>query len=164
LYRIAKKEYANLSGAGSALYPGRWNRPGQEAIYTSTDVATPVLERLVHTPKGTIPTNLAIMTIALDIEPKVQVAASGERSAKPVLLFASSIASARAGFEKRWAELDSFLAVAVPSVIVPAWNVVLYPEHPLFWHHVSLVSVEEFQFDPRLFPDTAVLGKKQEAR
>jgi hypothetical protein len=44
-------------------------------------------------------------------------------------------------------------AVALPSVIVPAWNVVLYPEGTGFWDHVSLETVEPFEFDPRLFPD-----------
>jgi len=44
-------------------------------------------------------------------------------------------------------------AVAVPSVIVPAWNVVLYPKGIGFWDHVSLESLEPFEFDPRLFPE-----------
>jgi hypothetical protein len=44
-------------------------------------------------------------------------------------------------------------AVAVPSVIVPVWNVVLFPQGRGFWDHVSLESVEPFEFDPRLFPD-----------
>jgi hypothetical protein len=65
LYRIARARYANLSGIGAAREPGRWNFPGQEAIYTSTDKGTPQLERLVHTPKDLIPSNLAIMEIQL---------------------------------------------------------------------------------------------------
>lgn len=46
-------------------------------------------------------------------------------------------------------------AVAVPSVIVPVWNVVLYPQATGFWDHVSLESVDAFEFDPRLFPEDA---------
>lgn len=46
-------------------------------------------------------------------------------------------------------------AIAVPSVIVPAWNVVLYPQGAGFWDHVSLESVDPFEFDPRLFPEDA---------
>ncbi len=46
-------------------------------------------------------------------------------------------------------------AVAVPSVIVPAWNVVLYPEAHGFSVHVSLQEVSPFQFDPRLFTEDA---------
>ena len=54
------------------------------------------------------------------------------------------------------AGLDVF-AMAVPSVVVPVWNVVLYPQGKSFWDHVSLESVEPFEFDPRLFPnDTPV--------
>jgi hypothetical protein len=63
LYRLARARYANLSGVGAALYPGRWNRQGQEAIYTSTEKSATVLERLVHTLKDVIPSNLALMTI-----------------------------------------------------------------------------------------------------
>lgn len=48
LYRIAKARYAHLSGIGAAFAPGRWNRRGQDAIYTSTEVGAPVLERLVE--------------------------------------------------------------------------------------------------------------------
>lgn len=44
-------------------------------------------------------------------------------------------------------------AVAVPSVIVPVWNVVLYPHGTGFWEHVTLESVEPFELDPRLFSD-----------
>jgi hypothetical protein len=38
-------------------------------------------------------------------------------------------------------------------VIVPVWNVVLYPQAVGFWDHVTLEAVEPFEFDPRLFPD-----------
>ena len=63
LYRLARARYANLSGMGAAFAPGRWNRLGEEAIYTSTEMGVPLLERLVHTPKDLIPSNLAIMRI-----------------------------------------------------------------------------------------------------
>jgi len=45
------------------------------------------------------------------------------------------------------------LAIARPSVIVPVWNVVLFPAGGGFWDHVALETVEPFEFDPRLFPD-----------
>jgi len=48
---------------------------------------------------------------------------------------------------------DRVFAVAVPSVIVPVWNVVLYPQARGFRDQVSLQSVEPFEFDPRLFPE-----------
>lgn len=66
LYRLARARYANLSGIGAASAPGRWNRSGEEAIYTSTEMGVPVLERLVHTPKDVIPSNLALMKIRVN--------------------------------------------------------------------------------------------------
>jgi len=64
LYRIARSRYANLSGTGAALFPGRWNLRGEEALYTSLNPATSVLEALAHVlHKNIIPSNLAIMTI-----------------------------------------------------------------------------------------------------
>jgi RES domain-containing protein len=65
LYRIAKAKYANLSGVGAARYPGRWNFPGQEAIYTSTEVGVAILETLAHLRKDLIPSGLVIMTISV---------------------------------------------------------------------------------------------------
>jgi hypothetical protein len=54
-------------------------------------------------------------------------------------------------------------AVAIPSVIVPVWNVVLYPEGVGFWEHVSLISLEPFEFDPRLFPEETPIESRQNA-
>jgi hypothetical protein len=48
------------------------------------------------------------------------------------------------------------VALIVPSVIVPEYNVVLYPRATNFEPElVRIESVEEFEFDPRLF-DTIV--------
>jgi RES domain-containing protein len=160
LYRLARKRYANLSGAGAAAFPGRWNRAGQEAIYTSIEVGVPVLERLVHTPKDIIPSNLALM--------RMRVAGAGEHGLDyqtggsivfyegGCIVFYKSIREARDAFTdgpQSFAATMNPFAIAVPSVIVLAWNVILYPEGTGFWDHVSLESIEPFDFDPRLFPD-----------
>jgi RES domain-containing protein len=160
LYRLAKAEYANLSGAGAALYPGRWNKAGVEAIYTSTEAGVPVLERLVHTPKDQIPSNLAMMKIRLfgrwyhDVSPEPLLGAGLgliDPSRNVRMLVFSKIKDATR-FAHSFAQAD-IIAMAVPSVVVPVWNVVLYPQAPGFWHCVSLESVEPFEFDPRLFPE-----------
>jgi RES domain-containing protein len=39
-----KWSYAPLSGAGSAVYGGRFNRRGQDALYTSSDLETALAE------------------------------------------------------------------------------------------------------------------------
>jgi RES domain-containing protein len=158
LYRLARAKYANLSGVGAALEPGRWNRLGTEAIYTSTEIAVPLLERLAHTPKDQIPSNLAMMKIRINGEWTVfSPDCLARRGGGGAIRVHSTLREAR----ERYYDNPNFgprhggdnFAIAVPSVIVPVWNVVLYPQASDFWHHVSLESVEPFEFDPRLFPE-----------
>ena len=58
-YRVITPAYAGtpLSGAGAARQGGRFNRPGQEALYLSTDTATALAEYkqdIPWLPPGTI--------------------------------------------------------------------------------------------------------------
>ena len=147
LYRLVKAEHANLSGIGAALYPGRWNVQGQEAIYTSVEQGVPVLEKLVHTTKQAIPKNLAMMAISLK---KHEMSSLWEHPNRR----ANSLRRAKQIYSKNLV-LDTAFAFAVPSVIVPVWNVVLYPGAPGFWDHVSIENIEPFDIDPRLFPESA---------
>ena len=158
LYRLARAKYANLSGIGAATAPGRWNRPGEEAIYTSTEMGVPLLERLVHTPKDLIPSNLAIMKIRVSGDWAMQKNAMIDPRTNGCLWFYRDLATAISAFRsgpRMFATGMNPIAVAVPSVIVPVWNVVLFPQGRGFWEHVSLESVERFVFDPRLFPESA---------
>ena len=191
LYRIAKKKYANLSGVGAAQTPGRWNRGGWEAIYTSTEKSTPVLEKLVHLPKDLIPSNQALMTIKVSGNWKslmdggkhghlVDPETGGIFSFYRTLIaarhffanghFGSPIAATgktRSGVPSlswRLTPKNNSFAVAVPSVIAPVWNVVLYPQGNGFWDHVKLENIEPFEFDSRLFPDkTPIEPPEQES-
>lgn len=152
LFRLARARYSNLSGIGAATAPGRWNVSGQEAIYTLTEIGVPVLERLVHTPKDLMPSNLALMKIKISGNWKIRKAAFIDSQTGGSMAFHRSISEAKLRLQSAEFTRSSF-AVAVPSVIVPVWNVVLYPQRAGFWEHVSLESVEPFEFDPRLFPE-----------
>jgi RES domain-containing protein len=169
LYRLARTKYADLSGLGAALSPGRWNRRGQEAIYTSTEIGVTVLERLVHTPKNRIPDDLALMKIQLvgdwlespDLSLIDELPWPLRKDSYTYAFFRvlPSLEVAKKWFGKQRrphgipSVLGSTIAIAVPSVVVPVWNVVLYPASRDFWTHVSLLSVEPFDYDPRLFPE-----------
>jgi hypothetical protein len=106
-----------------------------------------VLERLVHTPKDLIPSNLALMKIRV----------SGEGQGRLGICRALTIANQRPDLlgDPLW------FGLAVPSVVVPVWNVVLYPQASGFWEHVSLESVEPFELDPRLFPEGTPVEPRQ---
>lgn len=158
LYRLARAKYANLSGVGAALYPGRWNVLGQEAIYTSTEKSAAVLEMFAHLPKDLIPSNLALMKIRVRgqwdlVKWGGHVNALVDRHTSGCFWLCRTRAIARnRGSAFSGVGNDPF-AVAAPSVIVPTWNVVLFPQGVGFWDHVTLESVEPFEFDPRLFPE-----------
>jgi RES domain-containing protein len=155
LHRLSRIGFATLTGAGSALYPGRWNRRGQRAIYTSTEKAACVLERLVHQKdKLLIPSNVVMMEIHLSGDwVKHETHLVDKRTGAKFLRFPSLQEAERISLEPG----ESFvIAVAVPSVVVSVWNVVLYPEAPNFFKHVSVKTMETFKFDPRLFPHGAV--------
>jgi RES domain-containing protein len=156
LYRLSRAIYANLSGIGAARDPGRWNRPGEEAIYTSTEMGVPILETLAHTRKDSIPSNLALMKIRITGSWESHKNALIDPKTSSCFYFYRSIGDARKAFQSAshmFASGINPFAVAIPSVIVPVWNVVLFPLGEGFWDHVSLESVEPFQFDPRLFPE-----------
>lgn len=161
LYRLARARYANLSGVGAAFAPGRWNRLGEEAIYTSTEKGVPVLERLVHTPKDIIPSNLALMKIRVEGEWEIHRNALTDPRTNGCIWLYRDVASAKAAFSRLDYPLFALglspFAVAIPSVIIPVWNVVLYPQGVGFWDHVALESVDAFEFDPRLFPEDAMM-------
>lgn len=94
--------------------------------------------------------------------------ALGDTATDGCLLLLPSLAEAREAFQFSERIGGGFLgaanpfAIAVPSVIVPAWNVVLYPNGIGFWDHISLETIEPFNFDPRLFPENTPLEEPQE--
>ena len=160
LYRLARNKLATLSGTGAALFPGRWKKLGEKAVYTSVEQGTTVLERLVHTPKDQIPSDLAMMHIRITgvWSPSPLGVRDDQTGAEFWAL--PSLSQARQVFQ-RIANLAGSgfrpFAIAVPSVIVAVWNVVLYPAEIGFSDHVTLESIDPFEFDPRLFPDDAAL-------
>lgn len=89
---------------------------------------------------------------------KIRLSGSWKKSTTggPAVIAISSLREAEHAFSSEsypFAPGTHPLAVAVPSVIVPVWNVILFPQANAFWDHVSLESIEPFDFDPRLFPD-----------
>ncbi len=159
LYRLAKAKYADLSGLGAWKYGGRWNSLGEEAIYTSVEQALTVAERLVHTPKNLIPSNLVLMKIHLSGTWEEFEGTWKDTQTGGSIRVLRSLHQAEDFFASRHqgALRAQPFAIAVPSVILPVWNIVLYPQQLGFWDHVSLESVEPFTFDRRLFPEEAQL-------
>lgn len=51
VYRIAFTQYCDSSGEGAKLYGGRWNLPGNPAIYAGSSISVSLLERLTIDPE-----------------------------------------------------------------------------------------------------------------
>ena len=146
------------------MYPGRWNCKGQRVVYTSLSLSTAVLETLAHTDKTEIPDNLVKMEIEISFPPSIIATELGSPPNAPTqnwqrfISVRQSIAAAKAHPDiYNYDHLE--LARLIPSIIVPEYNVVLNPASGNFQHLVRLVSVEPFEFDPRLFPENATFKR-----
>ena len=69
LWRIAAdtRRYRadDLSGAGAARSPGRWNDVGQAVLYTAPTIAMAVLETAAHIDDGGLPLNRYLVEITV---------------------------------------------------------------------------------------------------
>jgi RES domain-containing protein len=149
VYRIVKSRARtmDLSGTGSYIAGGRWNFDGTYAVYTGENRSLSLLETLVHTEEGELPSSLFIITIALD-------------DTAPVLTFNPD------ELPRNWREIENFairqmgtqmlktnqyLALRVPSAVMPfEFNYVLNPAFPGFDQLVKIGSVDLYTPDERL--------------
>ena len=143
VYRLHSSRYPAESGRGAALYGGRWNEQGTEAIYTSGTRSLAILEILVHydvLPKDFVLTPIQISddisTSQLDL---TGIPAGWDR---PV----PTLAAQRLGSSM----IRSAAVLTVPSAIVPQeYNYILNPARADFGLF-RFLKVEPFRFDPRL--------------
>ncbi len=135
LWRIAAAthEYAaeDLSGAGAARYPGRWNRATEAVIYCAPTRAIAVLEAAAHVDDGGFPLNRFLVEI------EVPIAVWSEREEIPVAGLPATWDAIPAGhasvdFGSSWLRSRRSPILLVPSVIVPEeWCALINPQHPL---------------------------------
>jgi RES domain-containing protein len=139
--------YADLSGKGGRLTPGRWHTMGKPIVYLSDSPANSMLERIVHLQDGSgkLPQVYDLLRI---------LAPEGIATHDPLPLAASTwkqdVASTQRLGDAWLASLETAIA-RVPSAIVPyTWNYLLNPLHP----EAKQVKIEEVireRFDNRLF-------------
>jgi RES domain-containing protein len=148
LFRIARTPFArDLSGTGSRLYGGRWNRKGTALVYTAESRALAALEYLVHLPMALAPADLSMLRIDVpdDVASKTIDPASLPRNWRtyppPQKL---------AALGNQWALSNETLLLRVPSAVVEhEYNVLINPSHPEF-ERVRPQRPRPFTFDPRI--------------
>lgn len=145
VYRISKCEYIeDLEGTGAARYPGRWNSKGTYILYTAATPSLALLESVVHI------SNIAISSycmICLDVpEDKIKTIISPEL---PGNWFVNPPIDVLKHIGDSFIKENKFLALKVPSAIMPEENnYLLNPAHPDF-KRISTVYVRNIPIDER---------------
>ncbi|MGV8134897.1 MAG: RES family NAD+ phosphorylase [Mangrovibacterium sp.] len=144
VYRITGRKHAgDLSGAGAALYGGRWNKKGIPVLYTGESKEIALLETIVHT---TIIPSLDIVTIQIPDDSVSELTlkdlpSNWTRYPAPDIL---------AEIAEKWILSNASLALKVPSCIIhSAHNYILNCKHPDY-SKIEIVSRKNFNLDSRL--------------
>jgi RES domain-containing protein len=134
LWRIATetRRYAaiDLSGAGAAAYPGRWNDGQQAVVYSAQSIALAVLETAAHIDDAGLPLNRFVVEIDV---PDTVWAAREQRAASTLPPTWAAVPAGRASVQigAEWLRSQRSALLLVPSVIVPEeWVALINPQHP----------------------------------
>lgn len=128
LWRIAAETRTygadDLSGAGAAKNPGRWNDLGERVVYTAPTIAIAVLETAAHIDDAGLPLNRFLVRIA------VPDAVWARREILDVSSLDATWAAIPAGRSSvrhgsAWLRRGASALLVVPSVIVPEESAVL---------------------------------------
>ncbi len=120
----------DLSGAGAAKAPGRWNNDGEPVVYAADSIALAVLETAAHADPAGLPLNRFV--VAIDIPDDIW-SARQSLAAQDLPPAWSAIPAGQASTNAGSAWLGSLgsAILEVPSVIVPEERVILInPRHP----------------------------------
>jgi RES domain-containing protein len=132
-------------GKGAALHSGRWNRKGQQAIYTAATVSLAALEILAHAAE--LPNSYIATSIRIPKAVKIMEIALAELPAGWDGLDSNPVSQSIGG---TWIEEQRTAVLSVPSTIVPSErNFVLNPLHRDF-SKIEFGDAVPFRFDPRL--------------
>ena len=153
LWRIAAKtrKYGadDLSGAGAAKSPGRWNDDGQPVVYAAPTIAIAVLETAAHVDDAGLPLNRCLVQI--DVPDNIWAARDVMDVSKLPITW-SAIPAGRVSIQAGadWLRGMTKLILEIPSVIVPEEPAALVnPLHPNS-KKVSAKIIRLFEYN-RLF-------------
>lgn len=134
LWRIAAetRKYSadDLSGAGAANSPGRWNENKEPVIYSAPTIAMAVLETAAHVDDSGLPLNRYLVEINVPDDVWAQHEEIGPAKLPPTwAAIPAGRASVKVGSE--WLSSLRTPILMVPSVIVPEeWVSLINPRHP----------------------------------
>lgn len=147
VFRIQKAKYGvDISGFGSTLVSGRWHKAGNHPIlYTSSNISLSILECLVHLPSVVKPPDLLLLT--LDIPEKF--IAEIPTNDLPKNWNKKGYFDRVQQWGTDWLISMSSLAILVPSVTSPDFNVLVNPRHTSF-KTIKVTDKRTITLDDRL--------------
>ncbi len=146
VYRVCHRTHAqDLTGEGARLSGGRWNSAGNPMIYAARSPALALLEVLAHA--TILPSNQVLVTLRLPSRVHIGKLGINKLPAGWNSL-PSSATSQQIG--DLFLREGQFLAIRVPSVILPEEeNILINPRHASA-KEIVIVSIENLPIDPRL--------------
>jgi RES domain-containing protein len=134
IWRVATETRAypaqDLSGAGAAKYPGRWNDQDQLVLYAADCPALAMLETLAHLGTTGFPMNRFLVRIEIPAATWTRrKALAPEDLPATWAAIPAGVGSVLPGAE--WLRAGAGAVLTVPSVITPEHQVILInPRHP----------------------------------
>ena len=151
LWRISN--HANLEGLGGLKHPGRWHSAGRPVVYLAEHPALALLEILVHLEIRSVddlPARFKLLRV--EVPGGMQI-----EKANPSEGWAADLNTTRA-LGDAFLTSKSTPLLCVPSAVVPGFNYVLNPLHPLA-PDLVISDVLRWPLDPRLAVGLSVSGE-----
>lgn len=145
LWRVSR--HRGLSGAGGLVVAGRWHSLGRRVVYASEHPATAQLEWLARLELSSpldLPQTIPFSEIFVDDRASRSEIRRGDL---PAGWERDEMITQQTGNE--WLESSRSLLFYVPSVLVPARNILINPAHREA-PYVNLTATFDFRVDERL--------------
>ena len=149
VFRLSTEKWSrNLSGKGAAMKGARWNSPGTEIIYTSSNRSLAMAEVAVHFSLATLPLDYMMVTVFIpdDILIKVihEKVLSKNWNSFPY-------GSTTQNFGDDFIFENNYCLLKVPSAVTKGdFNILINPSHQDF-KRIHIKLIEPFPFDKRIF-------------
>jgi RES domain-containing protein len=122
----------DLTGAGAAKDPGRWNDNGQNVLYAAQTLSLAVLETAAHIDESGLPLNRYVIEISVPDEVWATSRLAVSEHDLPVGWNAIPAGQQSIAFGSHWFNECQSAILHVPSVIVPEERIaVVNCKHPL---------------------------------
>ena len=148
VFRIARDIYApKLVASGRAA---RWNKDNQYVIYSGSSRSLATLELAVSI--DAVPRSEQFKVMVISIADEESLFTDVRQSKLPAIWRTTDAYTELQSIGSEWYERKSSLVLKVPSAVIPQeYNYVINTAHPDFTGNVSLVRIENYFWDERLF-------------